>query len=73
VPRLKPDQTPLTYPREMVSDAAFWSICREWWPLNGGLPEELRTLERLAADRRVTPAAILFRMVRKMISQGGWD
>ena len=64
---------PPAYPKELLSDAAFWSVFREWFPVNGGLPEELRVLERLAAGKRVSPAQLVFRTLRKAIARGEWD
>ena len=61
------------YPDEMLSDDAFFSLFKQWWPIHGGLPEELRVIERLAQAKRVKAGEFIFRTLRKVIARGDYD
>jgi len=60
-------------PKELLSNGAFWSVFAQWWQTNGGLPEELRVIQRIAEDRRVHPAQMIFKGLRKMTARGDFD
>jgi hypothetical protein len=59
--------------KEMVSDDTFLDTLELWWPLHGGLKEEIQTVRALASDQQVSPATVIFKMLRAIIASGRYN
>jgi hypothetical protein len=59
--------------KEMVSDETFFDTLELWWPLHGGLREELSIIRALAHDQAVSASTVVFRMLRATVASGRYN
>jgi hypothetical protein len=53
-----------------VTNDVFWPVFMRWWAEAGGTNDELKQIQRLAADKKQHPARMLLVIVRRALTIG---